>query len=125
MEPGDVLVMYTDGVTEAMGPAPTPVPALESEAASLAKSEPVDDEEEDEDDEPVLPFFEEERLVEICVARRHESAEQIRAALLAAIRNFAQDVSGSSQPQFRESRVSVRSMSSRISMSTAPFGTIR
>ena len=64
-----------------MVPAPT--------GASLA--EPGDDEE-DEDDEPILPFFEEHRLVEICVERRHESAEQIRSALLAAIRNFAQEI---------------------------------
>jgi serine phosphatase RsbU (regulator of sigma subunit) len=92
MEPGDVLVMYTDGVTEAMGPAPEPVPVLEAEAGSLTGSSGADDEDEDEDDEPILPFFEEHRLVDICVERRHESAEQIRAALLAAIRNFAQDV---------------------------------
>jgi serine phosphatase RsbU (regulator of sigma subunit) len=91
MEPGDVLVMYTDGVTEAMGPAPTPVPVLEAEAASLREPGEADPEDED-DDESILPFFEEERLVEICVARRHESAEQIRAAVLAAVRNFAQDV---------------------------------
>jgi sigma-B regulation protein RsbU (phosphoserine phosphatase) len=90
MEPGDVLVLYTDGVTEAMGPAPTPVPAIEAAARALsAETEPDDD---DDDDEAILPFFEEDRLIEICVSRRHESAEEIRRALLAAIRNFAQEV---------------------------------
>jgi serine phosphatase RsbU (regulator of sigma subunit) len=92
MEPGDVLVMYTDGVTEAMGPAPTPVPSGEEPERSSSKLPVPVDEDEDEDDEPILPFFEEHRLVDVCVARRHESAEQIRAGLLEAVRNFAQDV---------------------------------
>jgi serine phosphatase RsbU (regulator of sigma subunit) len=90
MEPGDVLVLYTDGVTEAMGPAPTPVPAIEASATSLAEEPEVDDAE--DDDEAILPFFEEDRLIENCVTRRHESAEEIRRALLAAIRNFAQEI---------------------------------
>jgi len=92
MEPGDVLVLYTDGVTEAMGPAPTPVPAIGAKAESLADEPDLDEVDEDEDDEAILPFFEEQRLVEICVSRRHDSADEIRRALLAAIRNFAQEV---------------------------------
>ena len=87
-----MLVMYTDGVTEAMGPAPTPVPSGEEPERSSSKLPVPVDEDEDEDDEPILPFFEEHRLVDVCVARRHESAEQIRAGLLEAVRNFAQDV---------------------------------
>ena len=94
MEPGDVLVLYTDGVTEAMGPAPTPVPVLEAEAKSLTvvpdRDEPGD--EGDDDDDAILPFFEEDRLVDVCVSHRHQSAEEIRGALLAAIHAFAQDV---------------------------------
>ena len=49
----DRLVLYTDGVTEAMGPAPTPVPSGEAASQTSSKlSVPLDeDEDEDEDEE--------------------------------------------------------------------------
>ncbi|MBD3222473.1 SpoIIE family protein phosphatase [bacterium] len=66
LEPGDVLVLYTDGITEAGAPTP-------AERAEL-------DDEEIEDHE-----FGEERLAEVVVAARERSALDIRESILRAV----------------------------------------
>ncbi len=65
LEPGDVLVLYTDGITEAGAPNP-------------ALGESLDDYREDQE-------FGEERLAEVVVAARSRSALGIREAILAAV----------------------------------------
>ncbi|MEZ4387935.1 MAG: SpoIIE family protein phosphatase [Candidatus Krumholzibacteriia bacterium] len=66
LAPGDILVLYTDGITEAGAPTP-------AEAAELGDDE-VDDTQ-----------FGEERLAEVVAAAREQSALGIREAVLAAV----------------------------------------
>jgi serine phosphatase RsbU (regulator of sigma subunit) len=92
LEPGDSLILYTDGITEAMGPG-TRIPGLDLAALPApggAGHESSDDDE--DDDEIVTNFFGEDRLREIAVARRHESAASIRRAILDAVSRHVRDV---------------------------------
>ncbi len=68
LETGDILVLYTDGITEAGAPTP-------AEVAELGEDE-VDDAQ-----------FGEQRLAEVVVAAREQSALGIREAVLAAVRD--------------------------------------
>lgn len=67
LEPGDVLVLYTDGITEAGAPTP-------AEVAELGEDD-VDDIQ-----------FGEERLAEVVTAAREQSALGIRESVLGAVR---------------------------------------
>jgi serine phosphatase RsbU (regulator of sigma subunit) len=102
--PGDVLVLYTDGIPEAIGP---PLPAgsgaaaqaaaatgaagqaaatghaaaVASHAADGAGTAAADDDAPD----PHANFFEEERLIAVIETHRDRSAQQIQEAILAAV----------------------------------------
>jgi sigma-B regulation protein RsbU (phosphoserine phosphatase) len=77
LEPGDVMVLYTDGITEAIGPE-LALPAPKGEP-----SDPEDLEEEEPEDE--VNLFEEERLLDV-IRRSHTlPAEQIKEAILDAV----------------------------------------
>jgi len=67
LAPGDLLVLYTDGITEAG--APTPI-----EVAEMGEDE-VEDRQ-----------FGEDRLAEVVVAARERSAMGVREAVLAAVK---------------------------------------
>ena len=69
IERGDVLVIYTDGITEAQGPL---------------EDLPDSDDEAKEDDR--VNLFEEERLIEVIRSNRHRSAQEIQALILDAVR---------------------------------------
>jgi serine phosphatase RsbU (regulator of sigma subunit) len=83
IEMGDVLVCYTDGITEAMGP-----PLLPPELPAAQRSDEGAEGDEEEDDEDRENFFEEERLLEVLRRHRHESADRIRDAVLGAVQEF-------------------------------------
>lgn len=72
LEPGDILVLYTDGITEAG--APTPV-----EIAEFGEDEVEDTE------------FGEERLADVVVAAREQPALGIRESVLAAVHDHLGD----------------------------------
>ena len=95
LEPGDSMILYTDGITEAMGPG-TRIPGLDLTALPASTEAPTERYgsaiDEDEDDEVVTNFFGEDRLREIAVARRHESAASIRRAILDAVSRHVRDV---------------------------------
>jgi len=70
LDRGDVLVIYTDGVTEAQGPLeavenPSELPEREDGRVNL---------------------FEESRLIEVVHEHRHRPAQEIQAAILRAVR---------------------------------------
>lgn len=72
---GEMMILYSDGVTEAARlRSEAPVPA--------AGSEPGFEQ---------LDFFDEERLVEVAVAHRHEPSAHVLEAVLAAVRGFCRD----------------------------------
>jgi serine phosphatase RsbU (regulator of sigma subunit) len=75
---GDVLVLYTDGITEAGAPLIRPGEDLPEPADEDLEN--LDDHE-DEDDE----LFGERRLADVVVAARERSASGIREAILAAV----------------------------------------
>jgi serine phosphatase RsbU (regulator of sigma subunit) len=79
LRPGDVLVLYTDGITEAMGP----VAPESTDGAS-------DDAEEDEADD--TNFFGEQRLVDLVHETAGLSAERIRQRILDAVSVHTQGI---------------------------------
>lgn len=93
LDPGDVFVLYTDGITEAMGPG-TRIPGMEDFADGALPREAGSDEDDDDDDDEEITtnFFEEHRLREVVVSRRHDSAEAIRRAVLRAVERHTQDI---------------------------------
>jgi serine phosphatase RsbU (regulator of sigma subunit) len=74
LAPGDVLVLYTDGITEAGAPE-----IGDDEAAAL----------DDVDDDEVM--FGEDRLEAVVVRARERSAMGIREAILSAVQEFVAD----------------------------------
>lgn len=77
LEIGDVLVLYSDGVTE----AERPKPFLPARAAAKA-----DDDDEQNEEEP--EFFDEQRLEETVRDARHGSAAEVLEAIVDAVRDF-------------------------------------
>ena len=78
LDPGDVLVLYTDGITEAGAPE---IPMSDEEADGNFPD--------DVDDDEVM--FGEARLAEVVVRARGRSALGIREAILAAVHDFVTD----------------------------------
>lgn len=103
LEPGDVVVMFTDGITEAQGPVPArAAPARAAAAAGKAAAAAAggagaggeadrgdeDDADADDLDEPVN-LFGDDKLRDILAATGGRSAAEIRAAILEAVREHA------------------------------------
>jgi serine phosphatase RsbU (regulator of sigma subunit) len=96
---GDVLVLFTDGVSEAEGPVPEASAHGAGEHANDDTGDDADDEETERDDaieadeadeagevgETTGELFEEERLIEVVHAHAAESADAMRDAILAAV----------------------------------------
>lgn len=85
LDPGDVMVAYTDGITEAMGPMPD---------GSIPRLPSADDPDDDDDDDDLIEvnFFDLDRLVNVVKEHSHRSAEDIRTSVLAAVRRHVRDV---------------------------------
>lgn len=66
LDPGDLLVLYTDGITEAGAPTPAEVAEMGEDAVEDSQ-------------------FGEERLAEVVVTARERSAQGVREAILAAV----------------------------------------
>ena len=102
LQRGDVLVIYTDGITEAQGPldelpdekkdAPAAKESRRGKASRWRRGrrntgEPAEEESSEEHEEDTrVNLFEEERLIEVIRSQRHRSAQEIQAAILAAVR---------------------------------------
>ncbi len=100
--PGDTIVMYTDGVSEAVGPdeetEPEDATLPDGEAATGAEAEGTEpspmvtvevDEDEDEDEQPEENMFGEERLYELLAGTIGQSALDIRDTILSEITEFS------------------------------------
>lgn len=74
--PGDLMVLFSDGITEAMGP-------VETTAGPVADMGGGG--EDDEDEEPEPDFFEIERLVEVVRVNIGRSALEVRDRILEAV----------------------------------------
>ena len=82
LDPGDMLVLYTDGITEAMGPRP------ESPDDESVPEEGPDLFPSLEDDVDDVSMFGDERLLSVLRAPRGGSAMEVREALLRAVSDF-------------------------------------
>lgn len=81
LDPGDVIVLFTDGITEAVGPtAAGPQSATETQAVVE-----VDAEEEEDEVEDVDAMFGDQALLEVIKASAHLPAAAIKDAILAAV----------------------------------------
>lgn len=80
LSPGDAVILYTDGITEAMGPVDGRLPAT------------AEDEDFDPDD---TNFFGLERLLEVIRDHPQASAAELRDAILDAVHRHAQGVAQS------------------------------
>ncbi|MHB8078911.1 MAG: SpoIIE family protein phosphatase [Candidatus Krumholzibacteriia bacterium] len=108
LEPGDLLVMFTDGITEAEGP---PLPATAADPADGAPRarrgdatwdgrEPAaddaddedDDDDEEEEEEDRINLFGDDRLHAVLRATAGQGAGEIRAAILDAVARHAAGV---------------------------------
>lgn len=105
--PGDTIVMYTDGVSEAVGPDEEAIPdgavLPDGEAVTGPEDKGVEpvpavaveiDEDEDEDEEPEENMFGEERLYEILTRTIGQDVIQIRDTILREVTEF-----GAGMPQ--------------------------
>ncbi|MFH1145183.1 MAG: SpoIIE family protein phosphatase [Candidatus Eisenbacteria bacterium] len=88
LEPGDVMVLYTDGVTEAVGPTPAG-PSATGEANAPPGPASAPDESQSEE---VANMFGEERLIDAIRASGHRSAVEIKEAILKAVNRFVAGV---------------------------------
>lgn len=99
--PGDVVVLFTDGITEAQGPVPAmaaakaPAAAGKAATATAAGGDGADggkedegDADDDDVDEPVN-LFGDDKLRDILAATGGRPAAEIRAAILEAVREHA------------------------------------
>ena len=86
--PGDLLVLYTDGVTEAEGPTRAEPSGRDLEGANLHAAEGTDfSGAEGEDDVP--PMFGEERVIRVVREHAHRSAVEIKEAILSEVDRFS------------------------------------
>jgi sigma-B regulation protein RsbU (phosphoserine phosphatase) len=74
---GDLLVLFTDGITEAMGPMVLPVGSLPGGGDGA-----------DEEEDPEPDFFGSERLIEMVRGCAGKTALEVRDAILAAVATF-------------------------------------
>jgi serine phosphatase RsbU (regulator of sigma subunit) len=100
LAPGDLVVLYTDGVTEAEGPREAaeedarkgPLSPGADAGGAQPSQEPAGDGAEEELEDDAAPMFGEERLIEVVRASAHRSAAEIKEAILAAVDRFAAGV---------------------------------
>jgi len=84
LQPGDVLVIYTDGITEALGPLP--------DLPQLPSGEVDKDHEDYEDADDRVNLFDEKRLISVIQQNRHRSADEIQAAILDAVQRHVSGI---------------------------------
>jgi sigma-B regulation protein RsbU (phosphoserine phosphatase) len=85
LAPGDVLVLYTDGITEAGAPRILPGEAAPEPSDGAPGDAQAGDDELPDDDPEDRRLFGEQRLAETVVAARGRSAVGIREAILVAV----------------------------------------
>jgi serine phosphatase RsbU (regulator of sigma subunit) len=96
--PGDVLVMYTDGITEAVGPPPARAAEAGAAAGPAGRERGAGEPQAPAgaqpavavaDDEEPLNLFGDERLLEVLRANGKRTAGEVREAILSAVREHA------------------------------------
>ncbi len=101
MNEGDVLVVYTDGITEAQGPLPQLPSSKQGNSAPAARGvlgaaeraqggELASGASEVQDDR--VNLFEEERLIDVILANRGRSAQEIEHAILDAVKRHVGNI---------------------------------
>jgi sigma-B regulation protein RsbU (phosphoserine phosphatase) len=92
LAPGDVLVFFSDGITEAMGPVEGNVARATADDGSEGDERkgaggnlPVPEDEAFDPDEDDVNFFGEERLIDVILAHATAGAAEIRDAILSAV----------------------------------------
>jgi len=92
MNEGDVLVIYTDGITEAQGPLPLLPPSKEREKMEARARKGGGGGTTDDFQDDRVNLFEEERLIDVIVANRHRGAQEIERAILDAVKRHTGDI---------------------------------